>query len=57
MKLLEQHCLLCSAIGARYVKTKGGLYKVCGSCEKVLSDAGLLIPPEIVYPMSETERA
>lgn len=46
---LDQHCALCSVVGVHYVKTKGGFYKICDSCESVLAHAGLLVEPLQVF--------
>jgi hypothetical protein len=40
---LDQHCLLCGNKPVRYVKTKGGFYKVCDACRKILETALLLV--------------
>jgi hypothetical protein len=45
---MDQHCALCFEVGVSYVKTKGGFHKLCDSCWKLVDDAGLTVPCDIV---------
>ena len=55
MKYLDQHCALCFEKPVRYVKTKGGFWKVCAKCEAVLSNAGLTVEAGIVRAMARED--
>ena len=48
-KYLNQRCLLCENTRVRYLKTKGGFYKVCDSCREVLGKADLTEPELRVF--------
>lgn len=50
-KKLDQHCALCYERGVSYVKAKGGFWKLCESCEKVLAAANLLEENLAVHAM------
>lgn len=50
---LAQHCRLCGLVGVTYYKTKGGFWKLCPPCGKVLKNAGLLIESDVIRPMAE----
>lgn len=57
VKYLNQHCALCFNKPVRYVKTKGGFYKVCDSCRKVLETAFLIIESDVVHAAGEPKKA
>lgn len=47
-KTLDQHCQLCFEKPVRYVKTKGGFWKLCDRCRDIIEIAGLAVPNEII---------
>ena len=49
-RYLDQHCLLRFNKPVRYVKTRGGFYKVCDACRKILETALLVIESDVIHP-------